>query len=461
MKYLFSIIWLLVAFSACRKDDFITGSDATLKTGIDTLRFDTVFAATGSVTKTFTITNTNNKRLNISSIKLMGGTASAFKINVNGIPGPEITAYELLPNDSLYVFVTVQINPTQANLPFVISDSVQINYNGNTAKVQLQAFGQNAVFLRNAKVSGNTNWVNDKPYVILGRLTVDTNAVLNIPQGTKVYVHADAPIIVHGTLNISGTVDRPVVFSGDRIDEPYRYFPAAWPGIYLSPVSKNNRFTFTQLRNSYQALVIDGPSPNGNPKLFMQQCIIDNAYDVGIFGNHTSIDANNSLISNCKRNLHLQAGGSYGFTNCTFAAYSNYYVQHNEPSVFLLNYDPFSSSSSSSNPMSTTFTNCIIWGDNDNELYASKQGSATYEVLLKNSIYKSVSAGSITFLNALQNQDPRFDSIDVQRRYYNFRTNNSPIAPGINKGVSTAFTKDLDDAVRANGITDIGAYERQ
>lgn len=459
MKYCIIVLSLLALFS-CKKDGVITDSSATIKASIDTLRFDTVFTTAGSVTRTFTITNTNNQRLNISSIKLMGGNASAFKINVNGLAGPEIKDYQLLPNDSMYVFVTVNVNPNAANQPFIVSDSVQITYNGNIAKVQLQAYGQNAHFFRNVKLTGINNWNNAKPYVILGRLMVDTNAVLNLEAGTKIYIHADAPMIVHGTINAIGSKAAPIVIAGDRLDEPYKNFPAAYPGIYFSPVSKNNNLIFTEIHNSYQAMVIDGPSVNASPKVTLQQCIINNAYDLGLYCAGTYVSANNCLFSNSKKNLLIEYGGNYNFTNCTFASYSNSYIMHNDPSVSIYNFSFLSSNNTGYN-LTATFKNSIFWGDLDNEVNVQKQGNTSFSVDFTNCIYKAANLTNTTFLNSLQNQNPQFDSVDVARKYYDFRTNTKPGAPGINKGIATSFAKDLDNNNRANGITDIGAYERQ
>ena len=106
----------------------------------------------------------------------MGGASSSFSINVDGIPGPQVNDLDIDANDSIYVFVQVNVDPTSANLPFIIRDSIEVSYNGNPRKVQLEAWGKNAHFLRNKIIiSANETWTNDLPYVILGSLTVDTN----------------------------------------------------------------------------------------------------------------------------------------------------------------------------------------------------------------------------------------------------------------------------------------------
>ena len=160
----------------------------------------------------FKIINENNQKLRLSKVKLMGGAASAYKINVDGAATTEVNNLEIEANDSIYVFVSVNINPNAANLPFIVSDSILISYNGNNRFVQLEAYGQNANFLSNRVITGNVVWTNNLPYVILGSIRIDTTATLTITTGCRIYSHADAPFIVDGTLTVNGTKDRSCYF---------------------------------------------------------------------------------------------------------------------------------------------------------------------------------------------------------------------------------------------------------
>src|SRR5687767_4923057 len=190
MKKLIFFSFILAAlFLSCRKDSFITSENALVTITSDTLKFDTVFTTTGSITQSFKIINKNNQKLRLTSVKLMEGNNSAFKINADGITGPQVNDLEIEANDSLYVFVSVTINPNVANLPFIVRDSIQVNYNGNSRLVQLEACGQNAHFFRNKTVTGSETWNNDLPYVILGSLIIDTTATLTINKGSRIYVH--------------------------------------------------------------------------------------------------------------------------------------------------------------------------------------------------------------------------------------------------------------------------------
>ena len=257
------IIALALVCFACKKESFTNSASALLRTTADTLHFDTVFTSTGSITQLVKIINDNNKGIHVSSVRLAGGNNSSFRINVDGVAGPEVNDIDISANDSIYVFVTVSIQPNSANLPFIVRDSIEINYNGNTKYVQLDAYGRNAHFMRDHKITGSEIWNNDLPYVILGRLTVDTNAILTINQGCRIYMHADAPFIVNGTLVVNGDHhdSSRVVFAGDRLDEPYRHYPASYPGIVFTNVSRNNLLNYAIIKNAYQGIVVTDPSP--------------------------------------------------------------------------------------------------------------------------------------------------------------------------------------------------------
>src|SRR5664279_1444294 len=240
LKYLFFFFLLSIIIFSCKKETFITSPQARLNTSTDTLFYDTVFTSAGSITQSFKIFNANNQKLRLSQVKLSGGSSSVFKMNVDGTSATEVDDLEINANDSIYVFVQVNINPSADNLPFILRDSILIAYNGNQKFVQLQAYGQNAVFLNGIKITGNVSFSNTLPYVILGGILVDSNATLTIPPGTRIFLHANAPFLVDGTLIANGTKQDSIIFNGDRLDPDYRDLPASWPGIFFRSSSKDN-----------------------------------------------------------------------------------------------------------------------------------------------------------------------------------------------------------------------------
>jgi len=463
--FILSFIFFL---ATCKKESFITAPDARVTITADSLKYDTVFTTTGSITQSFKIINENNQKLNISSIKLMGGNTSVYKINADGIVGPEINNIEIRANDSIYVFVSVVINQNLTSLPFIAQDSIKINYNGRDRWVQLEAWGQNAHFFRNRLVTGNETWTNDLPYVILGALVVDTTATLSIDKGCRIYVHADAPVVVDGTLLVNGqkdSIDR-VYFRGDRLDDPYKDFPASWPGIFFRGSSKDNVFNYAVLKNAYQAIASQDLSPNfPNPKITLNECIVDNAYDAGIITVNSNIKAVNCLISNCGKNLLLLKGGDYQFTHCTVATYSNNFILHKDPVLTISNFINVNNVPQIS-PLNALFRNCIFWGDGvvEDEVVVRKSGSTAFSVNFDYGLWKiektnPTTVPGVVASQMINNQPPLFDSIDVSKRFYDFHL--QAASPAVNKGTNAGITKDLDGKPRPVGLADLGCYEKQ
>ena len=376
-----------------------------------------------------------------------------------GIPGPAITNVDVAGNDSLYVFVSVKIDPSTANLPFIVRDSVEIWSNGNKKTVQLEAYGRNAYFYRSRIITTDETWNNDLPYVIIGGVEIEQNVKLTINEGCKVYLHADAPVVVSGTLEVLGKKfdSTRVIFTGDRLDEPYRNYPAAWPGIYFNPSSKNNVINYAVIKNAYQAVVVLNPSVNANPKLTLSETIIENAYDIGLLGINTKITGQNLLISNCAKNMVLVNGGNYQFTHCTLASYFNSFIQHKDPVLFLSDY-----LETSQNSLDALFRNCIFWGEGgsiDNEVQVLKKGNPS--IKFDNVLWKLKDNLAVTATgNIINNQDPMFAAIEDDKHFYDFRLKEN--SPAINKGGNTSITLDLDGNPRPKPATlpDLGCYEK-
>ena len=453
------IIVLGILLATCKKESFTDSASALLQTTTDSLHFDTVFTTTGSITQFVRIINNNSKGIRIASVKLAGGINSAFRINVDGVPGPEVNDIEVLANDSVYVFVTVTINPDASTLPFLVMDSIEISYNGNQQFIQLDAYGRNAHFLRNRIITGTEIWNNDLPYVILEGITIRSNASLLINKGCQVFMHADAPFIINGTLTVNGEKydSTRVVFAGDRLDEPYKNFPASYPGLYFTDSSSNNILNYAIIKNAYQAIVVTGASTS--PKLTLNETIVDNAYDAGIIGINTNINAVNVLVSNCGKNIFLVNGGKYEFTHCTAATISNNFIQHRNPVLLISNY-----LNQEINNLDAVFRNCIFWGDDNglvpNEVQVLRMGNSVFNVNFDNVLWRVKDIPQHIVSNGIiNNQDPRFETINVAERIFNFRLRND--SPALDKGSMTPTLTDLDGNTRPVAIPDLGAYEKQ
>jgi hypothetical protein len=463
MKKLLLILTVILLTLSCRKNSFITGKDASVSFSTDTLFFDTVFVSMGSVTQSVKILNPNSKKLHLDVVKLMGGAQSYFNLNIDGSPGPEQDNIDLDAGDSLYIFVAVQINPASANLPFIVQDSIQVSFNGNLTYIQLQAWGQNAHFLRNQVLTGTNSWTSSLPYVIQGGLRIDTGASLTIPAGCRVYFHADAPLLVDGSLAVNGADSSRVYLLGDRLDEPYRDYPGSWPGIYFRGTSTNNQLRFAVIGNANDAIVAESPPAGGGPaKLVLEQCIINNSYDAGILGVNGSIQATNCLISNCGQDIELGGGGNYQFTQCTAAAYSDNFIVHTQP-VLSISDAIMQGSTVITGDLLASFTNCIFWGDFGNvpsEVMVSRQANYTFTVNFANSLWKVQMAPSGVVATAMiANLNPMFDSVNSSANHFDFHL--QPGSPALGQGAAAGILIDLDGNPRPVVSPDMGCYQRE
>jgi hypothetical protein len=458
------LLWISagVLLFSCKKDSF-TGSNAFLNLSPDSVYFDTVFTGTGSVTRQVKVINPYDQKLLISEISLMGGSNSPFILNINGMPGPSADNLTLEANDSLYLFISVYIRPGTKPDAFILQDSIRIHYNGTDVFIKLSAWGQNAHFLNNEIIKGNTTWVNDLPYVISGNLQVDSNSTLTIQAGCRLYFHANAAMLVDGTLRVLGEAPDSlrVYFSGDRLDKPYASFPGSWPGIYFRDYSINNIMQYAVLRNGYQTLVAEGPARNTAPKLTLNQCIIDNSLDAGIMGVGSGIDATDCLISNCGKNIVIALGGVYHFLQCTVASFSGPVLQHQLP-VLTVSDAASDGTQILSGDLDAVFTNCIFWGGDGvpDEVLVSRTANTAYHVVFDHAILKQEHyPGNIDSIAVILNADPLFVKTDNLKGEYDFHL--QPGSPAIGQGRDAGPGTDLDGNARPTGEQDLGCYERQ
>ena len=102
------ILIFLILMESCRKDDAVLKSAGTLGFSEDTLLFDTVFtrlpgtAYPRSINKRFMIRNPYKETVFVNA-RVMGGSASSYRFNVDGRFGKEIADIEILPKDSAWV----------------------------------------------------------------------------------------------------------------------------------------------------------------------------------------------------------------------------------------------------------------------------------------------------------------------------------------------------------------------
>lgn len=367
------IITLLLStvliYTGCRKDEFNTDPGFRLGFSCDTIMFDTVFTTIGSVTRQLVIRNSGNHKLNISKITLARGSASPFRLNIDGRATELYRDLEIGPKDSAYVFVKVTIDPNNENSPLIESDSIIFETNGNIQDVKLVAWGQDAYFHQNVVLTGDVTLPDDKPHVVFGTLTADKNCNLTILPGTKIYFHNGGSFEIRSgaSLNVTGTLELPVIFTSDRLDDDYLDIPGLWDGIWLESGSKDISFTYAEITNSIVGIQADSCGIDDGIPLRLHNCLINNIKNYGIRATKADIVGTNCQITNCGGNVvSIEQGGNYDFRNCTLA---NYFGGKGYAALSISNYSLDSTFKQIPGELTKAyFGNCIVTGSLQNEI---------------------------------------------------------------------------------------------
>ena len=456
---------------SCEDEKYLSSSDVKLSFSVDTVLFDTVFTTIGSTTQHLKIYNRYNQKILISSVKLAKGDASNFRLNINGVSANELQNIELAPFDSLYIFVEVTIDPSGQDLPLIVKDSIEFETNMNLQDVDLVAWGQDFVLIRKETIKKNTTWKKVKPYLVYNYAYVDSNATLTIEAGTNIYFHKDAGLYVKGKVLANGTVENPIHFYGDRLENVYANVPDQWNGILLYSGSMNNEFSNVEIKNANIGLQVGNIENEGAASVKLDNTKIQNMAYAGIFAMKSDIQANNCLVTNCGfYAVALLYGGNYEFNHSTIANYwGGYgYKSRSTPSLQIQNYliikkdDP----AYVADLVKADFNNCIVTGNviSDNELLLSQNSEAAFNYKFDRCILQVADTFKVTdtahFLNILKRVDPLF--VDPYKKY-NFELDTLSPAKDVAKlSISKLFPTDLKgrDRLLDKG-PDIGAYERQ
>ncbi|UCG27575.1 MAG: hypothetical protein JSV24_11475 [Bacteroidales bacterium] len=462
---LISGVLILSVLSSCEDSYFNTDPDVKLSFSVDTVFFDTVFTTVGSTTEQFTVINRNKQAVRISEIRLAGGMDSNFRLNINGLVQNLANDVEIRGKDSMYVFVEVTVDPVGQNSPMVIQDSIVFVTNGNVQDIDLIAWGQD-VHLINGEIIQSATWTNDKPYLVYNSMMVDTLQILTIEAGTQIHFHNRSTMYISGTLIVNGTLDDPVIFEGDRLEELYEDIPGQWGGLYFVNGSIGNSINYAEIKNAINGLHLGNfYATSPPPDLILSNTKIEHMNYAGISSIGADISAFNCVISDCGfYALALTTGGSYQFTHSTIANFWNY-ANRITPSLVMTNYYNFNDTALFTGDLvKAEFGNCIIYGDRDTEIGIDKlEGIGEFSYLFDHCLIRADTAefnlsDTLLFKNIIVNKDPRFASItdyDYQLDTLSFAKDKG--SPGI--GIQFPLDILMQDRTIDAG-PDLGAYER-
>jgi hypothetical protein len=328
----------------------------------------------------------------------------------------------------------------------------------------LVAWGQDAYFYHNTILTGDVTLPDDKPHVIYGTLTADKDCNLHILAGTQLYFHNASSLEIRSgaSINVAGTMELPVIFTSDRLDDDYLTLPGLWDGIWLENGSRNNSFTYAEITNAIVGIQADSCGLNDNEPLRLHNCMIHNMKNYGIFATKAQIVSTNCQITNCGGNVvSIEQGGNYDFRNCTLANYSG---GNGYPAVSLSNYSIDSIFVIPGELSGAYFGNCIITGNQQSEINFFEHDGTLFNFQfdqclvnwLKETKYES------EFINCTFNEDVKF--VNTTLNDFQLDTLSSAIdiaSVSIINNTIPDITLDRKGISRLiPGPPDMGAYER-
>ncbi len=470
-KYFLLFICAVVILISCRKRDINTDSNAHLNFSTDSIAFDTVFSrfdtnhAPLSTTKILKIFNPYNSIV-YTDIRLMGGNASVYRINIDGIPTDHIDHFKIAPKDSFYLFVQVTPKITTQSNPLFVEDSILFSTNGNEEKVHLVAWGQDAHYLMDSVIDYDAVWSDKtKPYVIWNSILVAPGKKLTITNGVKVCSHVGSYIYVQGTLEMQGTVNEPVILQGDRLERNLDDVPSQWWGVRFLPGSKNNIINSSIIKNAVVGIEIDSVNVNSNPSLRMSGSIIRTMSSSCLsMYSATASFVNCAFFDAGQLCVFAQYGGDYSFTYCTISNPHCLNFQSNYPCFYLGNSDYVITDANGTvlqtipSKLKYSLVNSIIYGQSTNDeefsIYDGGRPANVTQQIIDHCALRSKLLGLDTNGNLI-NVDPIFKDMCK----YNYQLDST--SKYINKGKPLTGIVDFDILGKPRDLQPcIGAYER-
>ncbi len=507
--FLFTLV-LITLWSSCRKDFEFSASTGELQFSKDTIYLDTVFTNIGSSTYNLKVYNKSNRDIVIPTVKLGLGEASAYRLNIDGIPGKVFENVQLLAKDSLFVFIetTIDIN----NFPnpdgsYLYTDKLEFDAGSNLQNIELVTLVKDAVFiypnrdnttkivetltlniggeLLDTELQGREllpeelTFTNEKPYVIYGFAAVPEGETLTIDQGARIHFHANSGIIVNqnASLHVHGAfsnddqlLENEVIFEGDRLEPNFSDIPGQWGTIWLLDGSIDNHINYATIKNSTIGILVDGNADAVSNKLTITNSQIYNSSNFGVLGRNSSIAGENVVINNAgQSSFGGTLGGKYNFTHSTIVNYwNNGFRQF--PALLLNNFTVDSDENIIIADLTeANFNNCIIYGNDNPEILLDEveDEAVSFNFKFTNCLIRfDNSSNNFTgnnynlddtnhYVNTIFNQEPHFKEPSLNMLIIGQES------AAINKGDVTFANQAPSDILNKDRTAspDLGAYQ--
>ena len=444
--YLFIIISFVFFITACdNKDEFNHDSNFSLAFSKDSITFDTIFSGLPSTTKQLKIYNPSSQTILINEIRLENDTN--YQLNIDGVNGNLSKNIEILPKDSLYIFIKLNAVDLNQDAPRILNDYLLFSFNSKVLKFKLKSWTQDVIRFSKNKLETQT-WSKNRPYFIEENLTLEKDHKLSIQAGTKVYFKKGAGLHIKGELNIKGSFKEPVFFGSSRKEELYKNVPGQWEGLFFYSESKNNIISHLQLENSIKGINAQSDINNNN-KLEVEYSKFLNFTKTGIATNNFNLKMHDVIVSNCgEQNVLLEGNGDFEFSHCNLINFWQIASRTKNCLSYLAN-------ETSDNPFK--IYNSIIYGLNLNELEIKNTANIEIENCLIKLNDENQNILSASFKSCIFNTEPNF--IDKNKHNYNLRLG-SPLINTAKLDFANHHPLDFNGNSRLSDTSpDIGCFE--
>jgi hypothetical protein len=447
------LVLFTVLYISCKKEHYVSGSSLNLKFSSDTVMFDTLFTKFGSVTHYLKVYNKSSGTALLDRIKLARSGNTPYRIMVDGIQSDAVNNIEIPEGDSIYIMVESTLPENLSKEPFIVKDSILFESGGYSQDVDIISWGQNVTLINN-EVLTTEILDGDLPYLFYGNVVVDTTKQLQIPEGTRIYFHKNARLTVYGTIDIDGTVDKPVIFSGDRLEKFYKTKPGLWGGLFIEDVSSGADISNLKLYNSENGIHIN--KLKSGVKVILNNTEVKFTLKNGLDVLGSEVESYNCLFSDSYENaVYLRGGGKYKFVHSTvgFSRYAAFRIGANVDE-------------SGYSDISIDARNNIIYGSGINQMTVSAIATIG-NVQFKNNFIKVTNKTNFKdswFTNTSFSIDKT--KYDVNKLFYNAKDGfyylgkETPFKDAGDLNTGSNIPLDLLGRSRmADGLPDLGAYE--
>ena len=335
MKIKFLILPLLAFLLACSDyESFSDNPNFRLEFSQDTIAFDTLISTIPSSTKTLYAFNNNGNGMRITTIQLEEGASSLFRVNVDGryLADGIWHNFEVLKHDSLIIRIEMTPPEVGTNEPLYFEDKLHFILENGTKQTVVLSGGSIDAYIQKGGmiIESDETLLTDKAYVIYDSLVVKKGATLTLAEGTKLMFHDKAALHVYGKLLVQGSLEKPVVLRGDRMDHMFDYLlydntPSRWEGVIIHKDSYGNEFYQCDLHSSLFGIIVEDTEQTvpdeAKPSVTLDCCILHNIGGDGLQFNNCVSKVVNTQISNTLGHTVYLNGGSHTFIYCTLAQF--------------------------------------------------------------------------------------------------------------------------------------------